>query len=318
LSVKATTSGGRLRALGPWIVALVLLAWLFHVVPASRLRDVLAHISIPAFIIITILFVVALLIADAFATWITFRRSLPDVCHDLTYRETLVIRGATYLLAIVHYGVGQGGMAYFLNRSRNVPIARAAGAVMLTMGVNALCVALCAVVGLTLGGAPTNDSLRWLVLGLACCSPIYLAVVAARPRFLAERSLLKPIFDAGLSGNLIVAASRMPHIAALVAGNILVMRVFDVTPPIDQSIALLPIVFVVATLPLSPSGLGTAQAVAVSLFAPFAAGATLDDRNAAVLAYSLAFQFGSLIVQAIIGLAFLRMATRSATISEGP
>src|SRR5438045_3554011 len=47
-----------------------------------------------------------------------------------------MIRGATYLLAIIHYGVGQGGMAYFLHRRRGVPLARSAGAVMLTMGVN--------------------------------------------------------------------------------------------------------------------------------------------------------------------------------------
>ncbi len=284
-----------------------MLGWLFHIVPLQHLTDVMRRTSLPAFVAICIAYVIALLTADSFATWVTFRRSLPGT--PLTLAQTLQMRGATYLLAILHYGVGQGGLAYFLNRRHNVPVARAAGAVMLTMGVNFLLVAACAVAGVVLGGAPTSPTLRSVVLLLGCGSPVYLAVVAAKPAFLSKRELLRPIFDAGLRGNLVVAAARLPHIVALVAGNYLMMRVFDIRPPLDQTLALLPLVFIVATLPISPSGLGTAQAIAVQLFAPFAAGVTADERNASVLAYSLGFQFGSLIVQAVIGLVFLRTVT---------
>ena len=88
------------------------------------------------------------------------------------------------------------------------------------------------------------------------------------------------------------------------------MRFFGIRVPPSQAIALLPLVFIISVLPISPSGLGTAQAAAVTLFAQFAHGATLEDRRAAVVGYSLGLQFLALFVQAVLGVYFLRRTTR--------
>jgi len=293
----------RLRAVLPWLVAVSLLAWLFHMIPAAKLRAALESVSIPTFAALVLAFVVVNLAADTAATWATFRYCLPGVA--LNYLEVLKIRGATYLLAILNYSVGQGGIALFLSRRYKVPIGRAVGAVMLTMGVNAVLVAGCAGLGVLVGGAPASPTLRWVVLALGVGFLGYLAVIAAKPALFARRKILAPLFEAGLGGHLVVALARLPHIAVLLAGHYAAMRVFGVAPPPGQALALLPVLFIVATLPVSPMGLGTAQATAVALFTPFAIGATLADRQAAVMAYSLSLQFTSLLVQALIGLVFL-------------
>src|SRR5262249_20974318 len=152
----------------------------------------------------------------------TFRRALPDV--PLTYRDTLEIRGATYLLAVVHYGAGQGGLAYFLHRRYGVEVARTAGAVMLVMGVNVVVVAMCAFVGILAGGAPEAAALRWTVLALAAGFPVYLAIIALRPRFLTRVRLLQPLFAAGLGGHAVAIAARLPHMAVLVAAHFIAMH----------------------------------------------------------------------------------------------
>src|SRR5215475_1413285 len=101
-----------LPTLLPWLVATATFAWLFNIVPFRKLVEALDRAPLLAFVGLAIGYVVVVLLADTFATWATFRWALPDV--PLPFREMLDIRGATYLLAILHYGAGQGGLAYFL------------------------------------------------------------------------------------------------------------------------------------------------------------------------------------------------------------
>jgi hypothetical protein len=246
---------------------------------------------------------------------VLYRRSLPDV--PLTFLETLGLRGATYLLAIIHYGAGQAGMAYFLKTRHDVPLQRAAGAAMLTMGSNALTVAACAALGVALGGAPASPALRLVLYAIAAGLPGYLAVVAWAPGFLTRVPLLQPIFAAGVRGHLIISAARLPHVLTLIAGNAIAMRLFGIVVGPADAVALLPLVFIVGVLPISPSGLGTGQAMAVALFAGFAPGLTLDARQAEVLAYSLALQVSSILAQALIGMVFLRLHAQPPTLEPG-
>jgi hypothetical protein len=298
----------RLKAIGPWVVALLVLAWLFHLVPFGDLKRALARADLVSFSLFVVLAICLTLALDSFATRVTARSALPDV--PLRYRDALEIRGASYLLAVIHYGVGQGGFAYFLHRRYQVELSRAAGVTMLVLGVNVVLVALAAFVGVALGGAPDTPALRWLVLGLAAAFPAYFGVILVRPAFLTRWGLLRPLFDAGLGGQAIAVLARAPHVLWLIVANYVAMRFFGVDPPIGKALALLPLVFVVAILPISPSGLGTAQLAAMALFAPYAAGATEDDRRAAVLAATLSLQFLAMGVQVVLGAFFLRRLSR--------
>jgi hypothetical protein len=261
------------------------------------------------------LFVCTTLCVDSGATWATFRLALPDV--PIRYWDTMQIRGASYLLSVLHYGAGQGGMAVFLHRRHQVPLARATGSVMLTAGVNVVLVTACAALGVSLGGAPASPALRFIVLGLCAGLVVYLVIIASRPAFLVRYNLLRPLFDAGLRGHAVVALTRLPHIVVLLVGHFLAMQHFGIRLPITQALALLPLLFAVSVLPISPAGLGTAQATAVALFTPFAPGETLEDRRALVLAYSLTLQFLGLIFQALVGAAFLRIAVRAGNVDWG-
>jgi hypothetical protein len=314
--VEAAAPRARGRALvgrvAPWLIAAVALAWLFHIVPLRAVGAALSGVNIGVFIAVAAGYIGLLLVTDSLATWASFRYAIPDV--PLRYADVLVYRGASYLLGIVHYGVGQGGLAYFLHRRRGIPLARAAGAVLIVIGVNMIMVALSALLGVALGGAPAAPALRLIVVGLAAAFPIYLLVIGLRPAFLARRALLAPLFDAGVRGHLVGAVARLPHITVLIGMNYLAMRCFGVKPPIGQALALLPLVFIVATLPLAPSGIGTSQATAVALFTPFAAAGTVAARQAAVLGYSLALQFIGLAFQALVGLCFLRAASAPAKV----
>lgn len=295
------------RRVVPWLVAAVTLGYLFATVHPGELRNALAGAPLGAFVGFVAVFVLFVLTSDTFATWATFRWSLPEA--GLTFRETLDIRGASYLLAIVHYGAGQGGIAYFVARRHGVPLARAAGAVMLIMGVNVVAVTLTALVGVLLGGAPASPAVRAVVFGLALAFPGYLAVIALRPRFLARVRLLAPLFEAGLAGHAVAVAARLPHLSILLIGQYVAMRLFRIDVPIATALTLLTLVTVVAVLPISVSGLGTAQATAVALLSGYAPPG--GDPRAIILACFLSFQVCALLVQALVGLVFLRRLSRA-------
>jgi hypothetical protein len=293
-------------------VAVVILVILFRTVSLAALRDVARQVSLGVWIPFVLAYVLAALVADSFAAWVIYRRSLPDV--PLRLPETILMRGATYLLSVVHYGAGQGGMAYFLKTRYGVPLGRAAGAVILTMGTNAITIAAFAILGIVLGGAPASPQLRLVVVLIGAGVPVYLAVIAWRPGFLERISLLRPLFDAGVRGHLVIGAARVPHFAVLVAGHFVAMRCFGIAIPPSQAIALLPLVFIISVLPISPSGLGTAQATSVLLFAHFAPGDAAAEK-AAVLGYSLGLLLSGTLAQALVGVVFLRLQGQTDTIA---
>ena len=135
---------------------------------------------------------------------------------------------------------------------------------------------------------------------------MHLLLIATKPVFLRRFAIFSPFFEAGVRGHLIVGALRLPHLTSLIVGHLLVLRLFGVAVPTSAALALLPVVFMVAIVPISPGGLGTAQAAAVTLFAPFVAASTASEQRATVLAYSLGLHFVTLAVQALLGVECLR------------
>jgi uncharacterized membrane protein YbhN (UPF0104 family) len=85
----------------------------------------------------------------------------------------------------------------------------------------------------------------------------------------------------------------------------LLLRAFGVRVPLVTAIASLPVVFLVAVLPISVQGIGTTQAAMVFFFARYGTG-DQTARQAAVLAESLVTQALALAFQSLLGLACLR------------
>jgi hypothetical protein len=283
----------KIRAIAAWTMALGLLGYLLRrssvvdVVHAARLA---APWTIPALVLLT----VVVYLADTLAICRIFGWFLAR----LSFREVLIVRGATYLLAVISYAVGQGCMVYFVNRSRGTPIAKGAGAVLLIMGTNLLLLLLFATAGLALSGEVPRALPAAVAVaygGLA----VYVAVVALKPRWLTRKPLLGVLVDAGLRGHLKATAIRVPHLMSLLAFNYVGLRAFGIDVPVGHAVLCLPVVYFIAVLPISPAGLGTTQAAMTLFFGRYAPTAT-------ILASSLAAQGVALAVQALIGLACLR------------
>jgi hypothetical protein len=283
----------------PWLITAGILAYLFSRLPVDQVLR--AARSAAPWTIPTVAGVVLLVyLADCLAIWKTFGWFVAP----LSGRETLTLRGATYLLALINYALGQGAFVYFLNRTRQVPVVRAAAVVVLIMGINLLLLLFLSTLGLALGADPPPEvrSLIWIAyFGLA----FYVALLIWRPAWLERRPILDVLLNAGVAGHVRALAVRIPHVATLLALNHVALHAFGVRVPVLQTLLCFPVVLLVAVLPISIQGVGPTQGAMIFFFARFAPGdATV--REATVFAASLGTQAISWCVQIALGLICIR------------
>jgi hypothetical protein len=256
----------------------------------------------------------AVLPLDAFAT----REALSLAGVRRAWSELFLLRGATYLLGLVSYVAGQGGIGIYLAR-RGVRAGRATGAMLFLMISNGIVLAMIASLGLL---ADLPDARRDLLLvtsfGILAGIVLYLVVVAVRPRWLARRAVIAPLFEAGIAGHLKAAGARLPHLLVLAILNWGVFRVWGIAVPFWRGLALTTIVLLVGALPITPSGLGTVQVLQVLFFARWSAGIDAAARAADVLALSLVNQVLNLVWQALLGLVCLAALRRTGGSATAP
>jgi hypothetical protein len=279
----------------PWLVGAAILLALLYRVPAAALRGGLAHGPWGWLAAYTLPFILITLAADAYATGVCLRiAGEPRPFGILT-----LVRGATYLLGLLNYALGQGGIGLYLHRT-GVRAVRGTGIVLFLLIVNFGALAAAAALGIVWAGRELAG-LRGTAIGILAAGAVYLGVIALRPAFLARREVLAPLFEAGPLGHLAALAGRMPHLLLLILGHWGAMWIWGIRVPVGQALARMPAVILASVVPLSPSGLGTVQATQLLLFAPYAPAASPAAREAAVLSYSLAFTLLGLVSQALTG-----------------
>ena len=235
------------KKIGPilgWIVTIAILFFLFRAIPLAKVWEAFHTAywwAVPANAVL----ILAVYLADSFA----IKKTFGWFVAPLSYREVLVVRGATYLLALVNYTVGQGAIVYFVNRSRGVPVLRGTAAVLLIMGINILMLLLLASIGLVVA-TDVPPVFRLIVLTAYAGLAIYIVLVAIKPRWLASRPVFDVLLSAGISGHLRAMVVRIPHILSLMMLSWFSLAAFGVFVPVTKAILCLPIVYFVAVLPM--------------------------------------------------------------------
>jgi hypothetical protein len=294
----------RRRVLGrvlAWTVTLGALGWLFWKTPVTEVWAAIGQAA-PWFVPATVAAVLLIYLGDTLAIWKTFAWFLAK----LSLREVLVVRGASYLLAIINYSVGQGAIVYFVHRARGVPVVQGAATVLFIMGINVIVLLVLVTVGLVVGGSGERPPALAAVAGVAWAGlAVYAVVVAAKPRFLEARSVFAVLLSAGFGGHLKAMAVRLPHVGSLVVFNLVFLYAFGVKVPLGAALFTLPVVIFIAALPISVQGLGTTQAAMVLFFARYVTPGPLEPA-AVVTAASLAAQGIAVACQAALGLVCMR------------
>jgi hypothetical protein len=294
--------GSLLGRVWPLVLALVLVGWMLSRVDTSRVLEAMASVPKLPLVGMALGFVGALLLADTWATQQIYART---VC-PVTWRELIVLRGASYLPSVLNYHLGQGWLTYFLSRVYGARLLHVAGATLIVYITTFACLVGIGLLALFFNGA----RLPWLVPTLAVCVSAglgYLAVLAIKPRWLLRWPVLEPLFELGIVGHLRFALARVPHMIVLFLGTWLPFLLFGIDVPLRDALALVPPLLFVTGLPLTPQGIGTRDVLAASLFAAYAPESAGTERIlAATLSWTTALSLGLLLVSPL----FMRRAYR--------
>lgn len=284
-----------LRRVGPWVVGAAILAAIALRFPLSAFREAISHGSHLRLAVANVVITALVLANDSLATWI----ALLAVRIRRPFAKVLAARGATYLLLLINYAVGQGGFGYYLYRSGAAPL-RATGATLFVIGTNLATLLVVTTVAWAVRGIDATSATLWWTLVAGCAAfGGYLVVIASAPAFLARREIFAPLFAAGLRGHALAIVGRLPHVAVIVLGYWGAMRVWGIDVPFAVGVTIMPAVVIASALPISPGGLGTTQAAVVYFFSDYASGATADERGATVLTFAIVhFVYGVLAAMA--------------------
>jgi Lysylphosphatidylglycerol synthase TM region len=292
------------RRLLPFLLATVLVGIILMRLDLGLLVRQLGRADYPGLVFFATAITFLLLTADTFATVGIYRRT---VC-PISFRQLFVLRAASYLPSLLNHHVGQAWLTYFLSKVYRAPLWRVAGATLLTYATTLGCLLLFGVLAV-----PFNtERISWLVPLLAAVTALaflYLAAIAAKPRFLRDWQATAPLLEVGVRGHLVAFVYRIPHMVVLFAGSWLVFWFFGIQIPLGHALATVPLLMLVAALPLTPQGMGTRDLLSIQLFSRYAAG-TPDAQRAAIVAATLSWACALTVVQLVISSIFMRKARR--------
>ena len=220
------------------------------------------------------------------------------------YRDMLPVRATAYILSLLNTQLGQGGVAYYLHRRHHIPFWEITGTVVFISFVEVYQLALYSFVGAAASGE----------LGKVAPLPVYAALAGylafhlwffSRPRSgrFAEASVFAAFRRARVSHYVRLLLLKTPNVLAAVTVHWLALPLFGMHVPLVALLAFLPLVFFFAALPIAAAHLGPSQVAWVYFFHRWAPEADL-------VAYSLASHLAFMIMNALIGLVFLRRAAR--------
>lgn len=291
------------RAVVPPLAAAGAIVWIACTVRWEAFARAFAGRPIGRYLV----FSTAMLLADWLCETWALRWTLGRVGARLPYRELACVRGATYLVGALQYYLGQAAILAYLHGRAKLPLARAAGMMLVVAGLNLDLLVAVATVGLLAQPHPL-PWVRPLAAGVILSTAGWAVLLAWKPRRAVERTALAPFFELGLRGHGLGLAAWSPYLAVQVAWYAATLYFFGVPVPAATALTCIPVVLASTALPLSMQGIGLPQVAAVYFFAGFATG---GDGAARVAAATLVMSTVTLVVQVALGLAVLPAARRA-------
>jgi len=244
--------------------------------------------------------------------------------------EFLRVKGASYLLNIVNYNLGLVLMAAVV-KTRSDRGWGSAGSPFLMLNFLDLSVfGILVIAALSLGQCPFPDpavrTALWVAAAGATLIPPFLMAFSRLPQDrgwfgrLAGHGLLEAFrrLDPRFLPLILLARAGLVLLYALMNRSFLLSFGADV--PLPKLLVFMPILTLVAFIPISVSGLGSTQVVMRSFYGPFVspAMAATDAARAAVIdAFSTSTILATILVRAVIGVLCLPWVSKALAQGRG-
>jgi uncharacterized membrane protein YbhN (UPF0104 family) len=228
---------------------------------------------------------------------------------QVRWRDLLPIRAASYVFAVFNTNLGRGALALFLSRVLRQPFLQLGSTVIFLVLTEYTHLVVWATLGVLIFGTAETRALLWVPPAIAAVWLLFFAYARAAKLADARATsggpitwLFKPWRGALLRTFRLAPARRYVQIIILKAPmffaslllHYLAAPAFGMVIPFAAMVTFLPVIFMVAALPITVARLGSTQGAWLLLFGAYAAPEQ-------ILAFSLAAHLTFVITRALIG-----------------
>ncbi len=283
----------------PWIVTTAIFVYLFKRIPVDEVLEAAVRVDLPAFLALIIFGLFFHFFWDILVYAYTFNLFGTSV----TYRGMMWIRGATYLLSLLNYMVGQGGFSLIMNRWKEISISRATSVVLFCIMIDYyVLLALCLAGAFSLPGVDINQLfvisdeghlVRFIVISWALFAVhigFYRRLLPRSKGFewVKQNEVLASFREAPVIRYVKLILLRSVSSLVGIVVTYYALGTFGIHVPLLELSVMLPLVWLIGAIPITVMGMGTVQAAMILFVAGYAQGVgNPQDMEAAVLAYSL-------------------------------
>ncbi len=311
-STRADRLQDGLRRALPFVVSAALLAYLFGRIDIRIALDHLTLEKMARFLGPLALFSVVTLVIEAQCLHRVVAANA-TIASPLDRITAARIKAACYLLGVLNYALGAGGLSILLRRRTGASIAGAVG----TVFVISLFDVGSVLVWAGLGGAflpESEDLLRFGLIGGLIAAIVAGFAFLHAPISLGPLDRVRdlPVFGPARSASLAllfeIGVLRLLFVGCYVALVGALLAIFDVEVSAVELAFNVGVMLVVSALPVAAGGLGTGQVVFVELFS----GAAPDP---VLLAMSVFFSMTMILSRALLGAVFASEFAREAILA---
>ncbi|UCD85720.1 MAG: flippase-like domain-containing protein [Deltaproteobacteria bacterium] len=302
-----------LRGILPWVITALIFVFIFRRVPFSEIIAAFGLVKIYLFIPLILIFFPITFISDALSHHLAFTW----LAKRTRFFEVLRARGASFILGMLNFFIGIGGIGYWFSRTKKVPAGEATSAIVFVMFMNLLSIIALSSVGVVL--MPEVHLSHFFTLGseghLVRIVFITLMVLffqifiwvrkpeAPLARWLLFRGPFKVFDRVRFHHFAIVFGLKSFSFSSVLFGIWLGLKTFGVDLSLISIITYVPLVLLIGSIPITVFQLGTTQAAWLFFFRDLAPPATL-------VAFSVLWSFGFLVMRMVVGLACLPRALK--------
>jgi len=215
---------------------------------------------------------------------------------QVAYRRLLPVRAASYVVGFFNTNLGRGAMAAYLSRQLHAPFLELGSTVIFLVLTEYTQLVLWAMLGLLGLRADVSRSLLVVAGGVALFWLVVRWLLAPRDWSISRTFRLA---TAGRYAQIVLL--RAPMFFVSLCLHYYAAQAFGIEIPFLRMLTFLPVIFMLAALPVTVAHLGTTQAAWIFFFSQYAPAPRL-------LAFSLAAHLVFSFTRALLGVAWLPAA----------
>jgi hypothetical protein len=215
----------------------------------------------------------------------------------VSYRRLLPVRAASYVVGFFNTNLGRGAMAAYLSRQLHAPFLELGSTVIFLVLTEYTQLVLWAMLGLLAVRADVSGSLLAVAAAVAVCWLLVRWLLAPRGWTIARTFRISTPTQYAE-----IVLLRAPMFVVSLCLHYYAARSFGIEIPFFRMLMFLPVIFMLAALPVTVAHLGTTQAAWIFFFGQYASAPRL-------LAFSLAAHLVFSLTRAFLGVLWLPAAS---------